>query len=133
MIFSALENDTKIFLALLNIRSLVNNLDNFLTDVNIQRARVIWLTETHLRNLFNKSQLIIQNKMPDSYIIFSNSNDNYKSLVSVFKKDMFTYQDKYWFLIFVQLLSFCQFLSFKLWILHRNQISFLDILIKIVS
>ena len=133
MIFSALENDTKIFLALLNIRSLVNNLDNFLTDVNIQRARVIWLTETHLRNLFNKSQLIIQNKIPDLYIIFSNSNDNYKSLASVFKKDMFAYQDKFWFLIFVQLLSFCQFLPFKLWILHRNQISFLDILIKIVS
>ena len=41
MIFSALENHTKIFLALLNIRSLVNILDNFLTDVNIQRTPVI--------------------------------------------------------------------------------------------
>ena len=86
MIFSALESDTTNILALLNVRGLVNNLDNFLADVNTQSARVIWITETHLRNLFNKSQLIIQNKMPDSYIIFSNSNDNYKILASVFKK-----------------------------------------------
>ena len=86
MIFSALEIDTINILALLNVGGLVNNLDNFLADINIQSARVIWITETHLRNLFNESQLIIQNKMPDSYIIFSNSNDNYKSLALVFKK-----------------------------------------------
>lgn len=87
MIFSALESDSTNILALPNVRGLLNKLlDNFLADVNTQSARVIWITETHLRNLFNKIQLITQNKMPDSYIIFSNSNDNYKILASVFKK-----------------------------------------------
>lgn len=41
MIFSALESDTTNILALLNVRGLVNNLDNFLADVNTQSARVI--------------------------------------------------------------------------------------------
>ena len=53
--FSALGNDTKTFLALLNIRGLVNNLDNFRADVNIQSVPCVCLTETHLRNLFNSS------------------------------------------------------------------------------
>ena len=41
MIFSALEIDTTNILALLNVGGLVNNLDNFLADINIQSARVI--------------------------------------------------------------------------------------------
>lgn len=41
MIFSALEIDTINILALLNVGGLVNNLDNFLADINIQSARVI--------------------------------------------------------------------------------------------
>ena len=41
MIFSALEIDTINILALLNAGGLVNNLDNFLADINIQSARVI--------------------------------------------------------------------------------------------
>ena len=82
--FSVLENDTTKYLALLNIRGLVNPSDNFLEDVNIQSVPVVCLIETHLRNSFNNSQLIIQIKMPDSDIIFSNSSDNYKSLALVY-------------------------------------------------
>lgn len=41
MIFSVLEIDTINILALLNVGGLVNNLDNFLADINIQSARVI--------------------------------------------------------------------------------------------
>ena len=52
------ENDTKIFLALLTIRVLVNNLDNILADVNIQSVPAVCLTETHLRNSLNNSQII---------------------------------------------------------------------------
>ena len=92
--------------------------------------------------------------MPDSEIIFSNSSDNYKSLALVFKKGMFACQDSVLLdeFLFVKLLSFCQFPSFKLLILYRkkvvvlmnffklllilyslrNQISFLVILMKIV-
>ena len=122
--FSALENDTKIILALLNIRGLVNNLDNFLADVNIQSVPVVCLTDTHLRNSHNNRQLIIQNKMPDFDIIFSNSSDIYKSLALVFKKDMFACQDSVLpdGFLFVKLLSFCHFLSFKLLILYRKKI-----------
>ena len=82
--FSVLENDTTKYLALLNIRGLVNPSDNFLEDINIQSVPVVCLIETHLRNSFNNSQLIIQIKMPDSDIIFSNSSDNYKSLALVY-------------------------------------------------
>ena len=57
--FSALENDTKLFLDLLNIWGLVNSLDNFVADVNIQSVPVFCLTETHLRNSFKNSQPII--------------------------------------------------------------------------
>ena len=46
------------FLALLTIRVLVNNLDNILADVNIQSVPAVCLTETHLRNSLNNSQLI---------------------------------------------------------------------------
>ena len=57
--FSALENDKKLFLDLLNIWGLVNSLDNFVADVNIQSVPVVCLTETHLRNSFSNSQPII--------------------------------------------------------------------------
>ena len=50
--------------------------DNFLADANIQSVQVVCLIETHLRNSFNNSQIIIQNKMPDPDIIFRNSSDN---------------------------------------------------------
>ena len=92
--------------------------------------------------------------MPDSDIIFSNSSDNYKSLALVFKKDMFACHDSVLLdgFLFVKLLSFCQFPSFKLLILYRekivmlmnffqlllilhslsNQILFLVVLMKIV-
>ena len=83
-LFSTLENDATKFLALLNIRGLVNNLDNFLADVNIQFFLVVCLTEIYLRNSFNNSQLLIQNKIPGSDNIFSNSSDNYKILALVF-------------------------------------------------
>ena len=106
--FSAFENDTKIILALLNIRGLVNNLDNFLADVNIQSVPVVCLTDTNLRNSHNNRQLIIRNKMPDFDIIFSNSSDIYKSLALVFKKDMFACQDSVLpdGFLFAKLLSF---------------------------
>ena len=39
--FSELEKDKTIVLVLLNIRGLVNNLDNFLADVNIQSVPVV--------------------------------------------------------------------------------------------
>ena len=121
--FSALENDTTKFLALLNIRGLVNNLDNFLADVYIQSVPIVCLTETYLRNSFNNSYLIIQNKMPVSDIIFRNSSDNYKSLVLVYKSDMSACQDSVLLdeFLFVKSISFCQFLSFKLLILYRKK------------
>ena len=93
--------------------------------------------------------------MLDSDIIFSNSSDNYKGLTLVFKKkDMFACQGSVLLdgFLFVELLSFCQFLSFNLLILYRekivvlmnffkfliilhclsHQISFFVILIKII-
>ena len=39
--FSELEKDKPIVLVLLNIRGLVNNLENFLADVNIQSVPVV--------------------------------------------------------------------------------------------
>ena len=63
--------------------------------------------------------------MVDSDIIFSNSSDNYKGLTLVFKKkDMFACQDSVLLdgFLFVELLSFCQFLSFNLLILYREKI-----------
>ena len=113
----------KAFLALLNMGGLVNNLDNFLADVNILSVPVVCLTETHLRNSFNNSQLIIQNKMQDSDIISRNSSDDYKSLPLVFKKDMFAFQASVLLdgFLFVKLLYFCQFPSFKLVILYTKK------------
>ena len=60
--------------------------------------------------------------MPDSDLIFSNSSDNYKSLPLVFEKGMFVCQDSVLLdeFLFVKLISFCQFPSFKLLMLHRK-------------
>ena len=61
--------------------------------------------------------------MPSFDIIFSNSSDNYKSLALVFKKDMFPCQDSVLLdgFLFVDLLSFCHFPSFKLLTLYRKK------------
>ena len=60
--------------------------------------------------------------MPDSDLIFSNSSDNYKSLPLVFKKGMFVCQDSVLLdeFLFVKLISFCQFPSFKLLMLYKK-------------
>ena len=60
--------------------------------------------------------------MPDSDLIFSNSSDNYKSLPLVFKKGMFVCKDSVLLdeFLFVKLISFCQFPSLKLLMLHRK-------------
>ena len=61
--------------------------------------------------------------MPSFDIIFSNSSDNYKSLTLVLKKDMFSCQDSVLLdgFLFVNLLSFSHFPSFKLLILYRKK------------
>ena len=87
---SSIVTNENVFLALLNIRGLISNIKNFLSDTNFYTAPLICITETHL--IYNSNTDSVNSDLQQYELIMSNSDCKYESVAVLYKPEFFVCQ-----------------------------------------
>lgn len=83
---SPIKFSENLFLALLNIRGLLTNMNNFIGDKSFQVPPFICLTRTYLPQISNIAQ--VESDLQEYHIIFSNSINKYEGIGILYRPNL---------------------------------------------